>query len=137
MGLEGGRARRLSLGAAVTFAAAALAGVAGNRLTGRVTPALVVFAGLTVAGTLVSYWVDRGKRASGPAEGGSSSGATDAFMLSDLRGAQQNINASAPGAVAQGAMGGNVINHGDTVRPGVPTAPAPSDAAEKERDGQS
>jgi hypothetical protein len=34
----------------------------------------------------------------------------------------QNISANAPGATAQGAMFGNVINYGDASRPGASTA---------------
>jgi hypothetical protein len=34
----------------------------------------------------------------------------------------QNITANAPGATAQGAMFGNVINYGDAPRPGASTA---------------
>ena len=138
MGRGSGRARRLSLGAAVTFAVAAVAGVAGGKVTGHLTPALAVFAGLVVAGMLISYWVDRGARADSPADDESSRGAVGAFGPIDLRGAQgvQNIIASAPGAIAQGAMGGNVINHGDVRQPSVPTAPAPADAAEEEQEGE-
>lgn len=124
----------MSLGAAVTFAVAAVSGVAGNRLTGRVTPALLVFAGLVVAGMLVSYWVDRSTRTNAPAEGESSDHAARASRLSDLRGARQDIIASGPGSVAQGALGGDVINYGEAPRPSVP---GPTDAASEERDGQS
>jgi hypothetical protein len=92
----------LSLGAAVTFAVAAVAGVAGNRLTGSVTPALLVFAGLVVVGMLVSCWMDRGTRANAAAEDESSGHAASVSGLSDLRGARQDIVASGPGSVAQG-----------------------------------
>lgn len=78
--------RLRSAGAAVTFAVAVAAGVAGNHLTGRVTPALAVFAGLVVAGMLVTYWLDRGARASGPAEG--EGGAAGNAGRADLRGAR-------------------------------------------------
>ena len=60
---RGGDRVRLSYGAALTFGVAAVAGVIGNRITDRVTPALVVFAMLVIAGMLVSYWVDRSTRA--------------------------------------------------------------------------
>lgn len=59
MGSRRNRARRRSVGAAVTFAVAAAAGVAGNKLTGKVTVAWVVFAGLVVIGILLTYWLDR------------------------------------------------------------------------------
>jgi hypothetical protein len=115
MTLGGGRARRLSLGAAATFAVAAVAGVVGNRLTGSFTPALILFVGLVMAGMLVSYWVDRGTRADRSSEGESTGGGS-----STMPQAVQDITASAPGATAQGAMFGNIINHGD-----IPRGPAP------------
>ena len=55
-------------GAAVVFLLAAAAGVAGNQLTGRVTPALVVFAVLVVAGTAITYVLDRHATARGTVE---------------------------------------------------------------------
>jgi hypothetical protein len=137
MGLGEGRARRLSLGAAITFGVAIAAGVVGNRLTGRVTPALLVFAGLVVAGMLLSYWVDRGARPDNTAAGRRDVGsATGRPALNDVRGIQQNIIAAAPGAVAQGALGGNVINHRNVEWPGTGT-PASSDPTGGERDGKS
>lgn len=136
MGLSEGRARRLSLGAAITFGVAIAAGVAGNLLTGRVTPALLVFAGLLVAGMLLSYWVDRGARSDNAANNDDGGSATGSPALHDVRGIQQNIIAAAPGAVAQGALGGNVINHGNVERPGTGT-PASSDPTADERDGKS
>lgn len=84
MAVSRGRVR--SAGAAVTFAVAAAAGVAGNRLTGRVTPALVVFAGLVVAGILVTYLVDRSAGASRRAEGAAGAGGDSG--PADLRGAR-------------------------------------------------
>ena len=48
--------------------------------------------------------------------------------------AVQDITASAQGAIAQGAMFGNVINHGTAPGTGS-AAPARSDAAEKDVDG--
>ena len=77
-----------SLGAAVTFLVAAVAGVIGNRLTGRLTPALVVFAGLVVAGMLITYLLDRGIRARGPAEAETKDGTAGQAGPIDLRGAQ-------------------------------------------------
>ena len=47
-----------SVGAAATFLFAAAAGVAGNRLTGQITPALIIFAMLVLAGMVVSYVLD-------------------------------------------------------------------------------
>lgn len=130
MGVGVGRARRLSLGTAVTFAVAAVAGVVGGRVTGRITLALGVFVGLVVAGMLLTYWLDRSTNASGPADSGGG-GSGPSLQMSDLGGAQQNIIAAAPGATAQGALGGNVINHGDMARPS-PGASDPSDRSEDE-----
>jgi hypothetical protein len=48
----------------------------------------------------------------------------------------QNVTASAPGATAQGAMFGNVINYGDLPRPGIPKAPPGTDSLEEEREGR-
>jgi hypothetical protein len=48
-----------SAGAALTFLLAAAAGVAGNRLTGRMDAALGAFAVLAAAGMLVTYVLDR------------------------------------------------------------------------------
>jgi hypothetical protein len=49
----------------------------------------------------------------------------------------QNITAAAPGATAQGAMFGNVINYyGDTARPGASTARQGPDSRGPERDSQ-
>ncbi len=76
-----------SLGAAVTFLVAAVAGVIGNRLTGRLTPALVVFAALVAAGMLTTYLVDRGTRAHGPAEAETKDGTAGRAGHTDLRGA--------------------------------------------------
>lgn len=135
MGLGGGQARRLSLGAAITFAVAATAGVAGNRLTGRVTPALLVFAALVAAGMVLSYWIDRRGRQKNPTEGQGSGSATGSSPLNDLPSFQQNIIAAAPGAIAQGAIGGNVINHEDVAQSGL-AGSARSDPAAEERDGQ-
>jgi hypothetical protein len=107
-GLGGGRARRLSLASAVTFGLAVLAGVAGNRLTDRITPTLVVSAALVAAGMLVSYWVDRGTHVNIPIEGVSGDW-TSPLMPQAL----QDITASAPSVTAQGATFGNVISYGD------------------------
>jgi hypothetical protein len=73
-------------GAAVTFFLAAVAGVAGNRLTGHLTPALVAFGVLMAAGMTVTYLLEAhaGRRRSDDGEaatGGPGRG-------HDLRGAQ-------------------------------------------------
>lgn len=88
MDRSGGRLRRRSLGAAFTFAVAAVGGVAGNRLSDRVTPALAVFAGLLVVGMLLTYWVDRGARVAELPVGDGDSGETGNSLATDLRGAQ-------------------------------------------------
>lgn len=53
-------------GAAVTFVLAAVAGVAGNQLTGHLSVALVVFVVLLAAGMTLTFWLARsaGGRAS-------------------------------------------------------------------------
>ena len=53
------RIRRRSIAAAVTFALAAVSGVVGGKLTGRLTLALVVFAALVAVGTAVTFWMER------------------------------------------------------------------------------
>lgn len=82
---------------------------------------------------LLSYWPGRGTRSSAPSDSGGSGGATGP-QVTDLHGAQQSILASAACATAQGAMGGNIINHDDVARPS-PAASALSDPSE-ERGGQ-
>jgi hypothetical protein len=77
-----------SLGAAVTFLVAAVAGVVGGRITGRLTPALVVFAALAVTGMLITYLLDRGTSAHGPAEAGTRDSAASQAGHVDVRGAQ-------------------------------------------------
>jgi hypothetical protein len=52
-------ARWRPVGAAATFLLAAVAGVAGNQITGHVTYALAVFVVLAVAGVFVTYALDR------------------------------------------------------------------------------
>lgn len=135
MSVGGGQARRLSLGAAITFAVAAVASVVGGRVTGSITPALAMFAGLVVTGMLLTYWLDRSTRLSGPdGEGGKGNGTHP--QLSGLRGSQQNIIAAGPSSIAQGAMGGNVVNHEEAVRPEIPAESVRSDSSEKQ-EGQS
>jgi hypothetical protein len=60
-------ARWRPVGAAVTFILAAVAGVVGNQLTGRLTVALVAFVVLLAAGMVVTFLLERsaGGRASG------------------------------------------------------------------------
>jgi hypothetical protein len=69
-----------SVGAAVTFVVAAMAGVVGNQLTGK-SWALVVFVVLLLVGGGVTYWLERGATSGGSAGGGLGS-------AMDLRGAQ-------------------------------------------------
>lgn len=106
------RPGRLSAGAAITFAVSAIAGVAGNRVTGQVTPALVVFVLLVVAGMGLSYWLDR---RAGSADGGGDGQGARATAAGIVR---QDIIAAGPGSVASGALGGNVINHGEPPQAG-------------------
>jgi hypothetical protein len=113
------RTRRLSLGTAVTFAVAAIAGVVGGRVTGDLTPALLIFAVLVAGGAAVSYWVDRRSRAGSPDDGATAG-------LIDARGAGtvQNNIAMAPGSVALGAIGeGRVIPHDGVLESDAPAAP--------------
>ncbi len=65
------RVRWRSVGAAITFVLAAVAGVVGNRLTGHMTLALMVFAVLLVAGMAVTFLLERSAsgRASGDDQG--------------------------------------------------------------------
>jgi hypothetical protein len=77
-----------SVGAAATFLLAAAAGVVGNRATGRVTPALVVFAVLVIAGMLVTYVLDRHARARSSADNGTEGGAVSQAEPIDLHDAQ-------------------------------------------------
>lgn len=58
-GLRVSRPRRRAAGAAATFAVAAVAAVAGGKLTGSLTPALAVFAGLVAVGVILTYWLSR------------------------------------------------------------------------------
>jgi len=133
VGTGRGRSRRLSLGAAVTFAVAAVAAVVGGRVTGRLTLALGVFAALVVAGMVLTYWLDRSERTSDSTDG---DGGGSGHRMTNLADVQQNIIAAAPGASAQGALYGNVVNHGeDEEHPGA-GPPASSDACGDELDGE-
>lgn len=134
MGQSKDRTRRLSLGTALTFVVAAIAGVVGGKVTGDLTPALVIFAVLVVGGAAISYWVDRRSRAS-------SSDADPAAGLIDARGAGtvQNNIAMAPGSVAMGAVDGRVVTHDDVLEsdaPSAPGQPAPGNASGPEQDHQ-
>lgn len=126
------RTRRLSLGTAVTFAVAAIAGVVGGKVTGHLTPALVIFAVLVVGGAAVSYWVDRRSRASG-----SDDDATAGLIDARGAGTVQNNIAMAPGSVALGAIDGRVIPHDDVLEsdgPAVPGQPVQGNASGPEQD---
>jgi len=116
MRVAGSRARRLSVCAAVTFAVSAIAGVVGNRVTSRVTPAFVVFALLMVAGMGLSYWLDRhADSACGSTE---SSADGESARVTTVGIVRQNIIAAGPGSVASGALGGDVFNHGEPTQAG-------------------
>jgi hypothetical protein len=52
------------LAAALTFVVAAVGGVIGNRITDKITPALVIFVILLVLGAIPSYLIARGDVAS-------------------------------------------------------------------------
>jgi hypothetical protein len=56
------------------------------------------------------------------------SGATDVGAAGPIQ--MQNIIASAPGAIAQGAFSGNVINHGGAPAAGLP--PSPESSADRQ-----
>jgi hypothetical protein len=77
-----------SPGAAVTFLLAAAAGVAGNQLTGRLTPALVMFAVLVVAGVGVTYALERPASARGSGDAEAETSVTCEAERIDLRGAR-------------------------------------------------
>lgn len=82
---DGSQSRRRALGAATTFAVAAVAAVVGGRVTGRLTPALMLFVALVVVGMALTYWLDY--RANSPsAERQEES--TQGSGSVDLRGAQ-------------------------------------------------
>lgn len=59
MDKAGRTSRRRPLGVAAVFLLAAVAGVVGNHITGRVTPALAVFAALVASGMAITYVLDR------------------------------------------------------------------------------
>jgi hypothetical protein len=52
-------------------------------------------------------------------------------QTSRLPQAVQTITASAPGATAQGAMFGDVINHGDPLRPAAPKVPPSTESGDR------
>jgi len=76
------------VGAAATFLLAAVAGVVGSQLTGHLTPAVVAFAALLVAGMAVTFLLER--KADGQASGDDQSSGTadEGPGRSDLRGAR-------------------------------------------------
>jgi hypothetical protein len=66
------------VGAAVSFLLAAIAGAVGNQLTGHLTVALAVFAGLLVAGMTVCCLLEpHGGRVPGEAHSGEAQGPYD------------------------------------------------------------
>jgi len=81
-------ARWRSAGAAATFLLAAAAGVTPHWLTGRLTPALVTFAVLVVAGMCVTYLLGCLAGARGSDEAGAERSAAGATGRIDLHGAQ-------------------------------------------------
>jgi hypothetical protein len=85
------RLRWRAAGAAVAFLLAAVAGVAGNQLTGRLVPALVAFVVLLAAGMAITYLLELhgGRQASGDDHGiGGTSGPDARFDLRDAQGIQ-------------------------------------------------
>lgn len=81
-------ARWRPVGAAVTFVVAAVAGVVGNQLTGHLTPALVAFAGLVLAGMVVTFLLERHASGQASDDGQSTGAAGEGPGTWDLRGAQ-------------------------------------------------
>jgi hypothetical protein len=81
-------ARWRPAGAAVTFVLAAVAGAAGNQLTGHLTVALVVFVVLLAAGMAVTFVQERsaGGRAAGEDRDATAAGEPGGTF--DLRGAR-------------------------------------------------
>ena len=77
-----------STGAAATFLLAATAGVVGNQLTGQLTPALVVFVVLVIAGMGITYLLERIASARGRDSTESETRAASDAGRIDLRGAQ-------------------------------------------------
>jgi hypothetical protein len=76
------------VGAAVTFVLAAVAGVIGNQLTGHLTPALVVFTGLLLAGMVVTFLLERHGSGQKSGENQDAGGVGEPAGTLDLRSAQ-------------------------------------------------
>lgn len=80
-------ARWRPVGAAATFFLAAVAGVAGNQLTGHLTVALAAFVVLLVAGVAVSFFLERYAGGQASSEGKDTDGGEPHGAV-DLRGAR-------------------------------------------------
>ncbi len=72
----------------MTFVLAAVAGVAGDRLTGHLTAALVVFVMLLAAGMTVTYLLERHARSRTSGDGPGTGDAAEPGAGFDLRGAR-------------------------------------------------
>lgn len=131
-----GGTRRFSLCAAVTFAIAAVAGVVGGRVSGQLTPGLVLFAMLVAAGMILSYWVDRSARADS-GKGGHASGAAPDVPAAGERQAPtiQTGIASGPGSVVYMVKDGNIVWHRDQGGPGDPGGHAEPSGSGSAADG--
>jgi hypothetical protein len=112
MGSGNVRGRRFSLGAGVTFALAAVKGVAGERLTSHITPALVVFVSVVAAGMTVTYWVDRRRGIAVDTPERAVPGTPGMTPADSGRGSVQIVIADGPGGSAIATMHGNTHIHG-------------------------
>ena len=81
-------ARWRPAGAAVTFVLAAVAGVAGNQLTGHLSVALVVFVVLLAAGVAVAFLLERAADGRASGQDQDAAGAGEQSGGFDLRGAR-------------------------------------------------
>ncbi len=130
MGIGGGRVR-LTQGAAVTFAVAAVASVVWGRVTCQITLALGAFAGPVVAGMALSYWLGRSKRSNGSTYSGDGGGSAGPQMI-NFDGIRQIIIASGPDATAHDAPGSHVVYmRGRMTSLGPSTLPDLSDCERK------
>jgi hypothetical protein len=68
-----GRGRRRSLLAAGVSVAAAVGGLAGNKITNRLDWAVIMFVVVTVAGSLAALWLERSVERASTASSGSTS----------------------------------------------------------------
>jgi hypothetical protein len=112
MGSGNVRGRKFSLGAGVTFALAAVSGVAGGRLTSHITPALVVFVGVVAAGMIMTYWVDRRRGITGDIPERAISGKPGMATVDGGHRSVQFVIAEGPGSSAIATMHGNTYVHG-------------------------